>query len=133
MTVSSVNLEGTTPAIARWMWQHLVPKSGQAASVQGELLRAVEKLSWEAVNNGNANWDGGFEQLVDFLRETLLEEPALTPEMKRTVSQDLDTVAHFEAPCLDDAVYDRLTDAVVAYCRVHPGLIMRCRNPALMR
>lgn len=41
---------------ARSLWQTSVPPRGQAATVQGELLRAVEKLRDEARRNGNLNW-----------------------------------------------------------------------------
>lgn len=46
---------------AKAIWHMFVPKSGQADRVQGELLRAVEKLRDEATRNGNINWDRGFE------------------------------------------------------------------------
>ena len=42
----------------RRIWQRLVPPEGQAATVQGELLREIEKLYHEAWRNGNINWDG---------------------------------------------------------------------------
>ena len=49
------------------IWQQFVPKSEQAETVQGELLRAVEKLRDEAIRNGNGNWDNGFEILLNYL------------------------------------------------------------------
>ena len=33
---------------AKQLWQTYVPKSGQADTVQGELIRAIEKLQDEA-------------------------------------------------------------------------------------
>lgn len=39
------------------IWQTLVPQSGQAESLQGELLREMEKIRYEACVNGNKNWD----------------------------------------------------------------------------
>jgi hypothetical protein len=41
---------------AQDIWKNFVPPSGQAATVQGELLRAIEKLRDEAMRNGNGNW-----------------------------------------------------------------------------
>jgi hypothetical protein len=52
------------PQEARSLWRTSVPRSGQAATVQGELLQAVEKLRDEAQRNGNINWDGGYETLI---------------------------------------------------------------------
>jgi hypothetical protein len=40
---------------ARSLWQKAVPRTGQAATIQGELLRAVERLRDEAQRNGNIN------------------------------------------------------------------------------
>jgi hypothetical protein len=37
------------------IWKTKVPPSGQADTIEGELLRAVEKLRWEAQGNGNIN------------------------------------------------------------------------------
>lgn len=41
----------------RIIWRNFVPKSGQADSLQGEMLRQIEKLRYEAQNNGNINWE----------------------------------------------------------------------------
>jgi hypothetical protein len=41
---------------ARALWKAHVPKRGQAHTVQGELMRTVEKLRDEAKRNGNVNW-----------------------------------------------------------------------------
>jgi hypothetical protein len=48
----------------RKIWRQFVPSAGQAETVQGELLRAMEKLRDEAARNGNGNWDEGFETLL---------------------------------------------------------------------
>jgi len=57
---------------ARSLWQTSVPANGQSATVQGELLRAVEKLRDEAQRNGNLNWGSGHEVFIEYLRENLL-------------------------------------------------------------
>lgn len=58
---------------AKYLWQTYVPKQGQAETVQGELIRAIEKLRGEAQRNGNINWDRGFVIFCDFLETTLCE------------------------------------------------------------
>ena len=60
-----INLTGTDNEVARWIWKTLIPKSGQAEFVQAEVLRVIEKLRWEAQNNGNINWDDRFEMMID--------------------------------------------------------------------
>jgi len=118
-----VNLSGDAKDIAAWIWYNLVPKTGQAATVQGELLRAVEKLSWEAQNNGNINWDTHFELFVSYLEETLTSESRFTPTLRQLLRADLARLRKFKAPYVADDLYERLTDAVVAFCRLNPQLI----------
>ena len=48
-------------AEAKRLWSTYVPKNGQADTVQGELIRAIEKLRDEVQRNGNGNWDRGHQ------------------------------------------------------------------------
>ena len=62
----------------KFIWQNFVPKSGQAETVQGELLRAIEKLRDEAHRNGNANFNKNCHGiLVEYLREKLTDKKIL--------------------------------------------------------
>jgi len=142
-----VNLEGDDLAVARWIWRNLVPEQGQSDTLQGELLRAVERLRWEAQNNGNVNWDEGFLRFLDFLETHLTAEPAFTDERKRSIAADIERLRAFEGidedgdeeafqaslPYVEDDLYDRLSDAVVAFARLHPVLIPRAHDPELFR
>jgi hypothetical protein len=128
-----VNLDGEVDDIGRWIWINLVPKSGQAGTIQGELLRAVERLSWEAQNNGNGNWDSGFEAFIVFLEANLSRDPALSEERQASIHNDLERLGDFESPYLQDDLYDRLRESVVEFCRAHPELIPKPRNPDLHR
>jgi len=56
---------------ARELWRTYVPARGQAVTVQGELIRAVEKLCDEAQHNGNVNWSDDQAILVNYVRDTL--------------------------------------------------------------
>jgi hypothetical protein len=128
-----IPLSDDTFDVAKWIWQHLVPKSGQCDSVQGELLRAIEKLRWEAQNNGNSNWDDGFESFIDLIEATLCSEPNLSEAAKVSIRSDLATLRDFETPTINDDPYDRLTEQVVSFCRLHPHLIARAIDPNLRR
>src|SRR4051812_13014985 len=55
------------PATFEQLWSKLVPESGQATSVQGELVRASGRMTEELARNGYANWDSGYEILSAFL------------------------------------------------------------------
>ena len=37
------------------LWEELVPASGSAPTIHGELIRAVGRLFYEFCNNGNCN------------------------------------------------------------------------------
>ncbi len=51
-----------------------MPKNGQSDTVEGELIRAVEKLRYEAQYNGNGNWDGGFGRFCQYIWGILNDE-----------------------------------------------------------
>ena len=117
---------------ARRIWQDFVPKSGQADTVQGELLRAVEKLRDEAIRNGNGNWDEGFEILLSYLRRKLLDGAVYSEAVLANTEQLLSRLDDFEAPLLEDEPYDQLGDRVVEYFRYY-GSQPKPLNPQLRR
>jgi hypothetical protein len=117
---------------AQDIWKNFVPPSGQAATVQGELLRAIEKLRDEAMRNGNGNWDRGFDLLLWYLRERLLDPKVFAPAAIEKTSQTLDRLADFEQPYLNDDLYDELGDRVVEYYKQFGSQPHR-HNPELWR
>jgi rhodanese-related sulfurtransferase len=117
---------------ARHIWRQYVPASGQADTVQGELLRAVEKLRNEALRNGNSNWDRGFAILLSYLEEHLLDETVFSPSVIRERGNSLRRLRDHAQPCLDGSAYDALADRVVEYFQ-HHGPIPRKHNPGLHR
>lgn len=118
-------------AEARWLWRTAVSPSGQAATVQGELLRAVEKLRDAAQRNGNINWNTGHEILVGYLRDQLPGAPRFNKSTRQEIESDLDRLSAFEYPETSDAPYDRLADRVIEWCQAHPEPVPHTRNPAL--
>ena len=117
---------------AQAIWREFVPPSGQAATVQGELLRAVEKLRDEAIRNGNGNWDKGFKILLRYLENHLLDSAVFPDEVRSKTRAALRRLGWAILPVLDDAVYDRLSDRVVEYYR-HYGSKPHTPNPDLLR
>ena len=109
-----------------------VPKSGQSDTVQGEMLRAVEKLRDEAIRNGNGNWDNGFEILLAYLERHLLDPAVYQPPTIISTKASLAQLKDFENPYLEDDLYDELGDRVVEYYRFH-GSQPHPKNPELHR
>jgi hypothetical protein len=95
------------------IWRECVPKSGQADTTEGELLRAVEKLCDEAIRNGNMNWDPGFEILLSFLESKLLDKAVYLEAILADTRATLVRLRDLDRPCLDDDQYDQLGDRVV--------------------
>ena len=123
----------------KYIWRNMVPKSGQANNLQGEMLRIAEKLRNEAVDNGNINWDGNFQWFCDFLKEKLASCGLFdeTKNMKIKMILDYikdngnyagkyangeisdDQVDIFKLAYTDNDIYDYLEDAIVEYYLVH--------------
>jgi hypothetical protein len=117
---------------AKHLWQTYVPKLGQADTVQGELIRAIEKLLDEAQRNGNCNWDRGHEILCSFIRDTLCDSGVFDKSAIAGIKSDVARL-DYEHPYCEDDVYDRLTDRIVAWYRRHPDPIPKKHNSDLTR
>lgn len=54
------------------LWNLLVPSKGPAATVQGEVIRIIGRLSDEIARNGGGNWDKSYTQMarayINFVR-----------------------------------------------------------------
>lgn len=49
------------------LWQLLVPSTGAAATVQGEVIRITGRIAIEILDMGGVNWDHGFRMMLDSL------------------------------------------------------------------
>jgi hypothetical protein len=92
--------DGRSPIVARsarWedqhqeLWELLVPSSGAADTVQGEVVRIAGRICDELERNGGINWDRAYRKMADaFLAHVAsgvpLAEPLLT-ETRELVAQ----------------------------------------------
>jgi hypothetical protein len=98
----------------KFIWQNFVPKSGQAKTIQGELLRAIEKLRDEAHRNGNGNFNNSCHKLlIVYLREKLNDEKIFNKETIKQINADLDKINIENQPYLEDDIFDRINDRIV--------------------
>ena len=118
---------------AKELWNNLVPKNGQATSVQGELIRAIEKLRDEAQRNGNINWDEGHVILSDFILKYLEEDKAFSEVERSRIKELVSRIKKFDNPYVKDDIYDELTDYVVEWTKRQSGLLPNSHNPSLHR
>jgi len=117
---------------AKSIWAAYVPARGQADTVQGELLRAVEKLRDEAVRNGNVNWDAEHRTLGEFLRRELTAGDVFGPEALSEIMHNLRLALDAEHPAAND-LYDQLADRVVEWCLAQAVPVPHPRDPGLLR
>ncbi|MFT9847797.1 hypothetical protein [Aneurinibacillus sp. REN35] len=118
---------------AKDIWLNHVPKSGQADTVEGELIRAIEKLRYEAQNNGNGNWDEGFERFCHYLWEILNDNKTFSTNILKEIRTDIDTLLTYEEPYLEDDLYDRITDHIIEWTFAHKGPTKREKDPKQYR
>lgn len=118
-----------------------MPKDGQSLIVEGEMIRAIEKLRLEAQNNGNINWDNGFIKFCELLLENLLDRKVFNITLLNSNKEDInrilissdyfnnlsdnETIDMSKMPYLEDNLYDRLSDSVVIWSNYHGKSIPR--------
>lgn len=66
----------------KYIWHNYVPKNGVSYVLQGELLRLIEKLRYEAQDNGNINWNEVYATYCDYIKETLCSKAIYSEEEK---------------------------------------------------
>ena len=113
------------------LWRAYVPPRGQADTVQGELIRSVEKLRDEAQRNGNLNWRSDHERLLAFVTRTLLESGLFDTAATAEIQSDSRRLLDFEKPATEDEPFDRLADRIVEWSRAHPDPVPHERDPEL--
>jgi hypothetical protein len=85
--------DGHAPIVAksaRWedqhqeLWALLVPSSGPASTVQGEVIRIAGRIADELDRNGGANWDADYRKMARaFLAQVGSGEPLPDAERDR--------------------------------------------------
>ena len=118
--------------IGQFIWKTYVPKSGQAETVQGELLRAIEKLADEAQRNGNINFNYDCHGiLISYLRKYLTDTTLFDNETLIQINKDLDTISKEDEPYTDEDLYDRLRDRIFDWYLKNKTPIPNIKNPKL--
>jgi len=114
---------------AKYIWENFVPESGQAAVVQGELLRAVEKLRDEAQRNGNGNFNKKCHGiLIDYVKRKLSDRQIFDTKTIRKINEDLQKLNRERRPYLEDDVYDYLSDRIVDWYLFYGDTIKHTYN-----
>ncbi len=99
-------------SIAKEIWQKWVPSNGESETVQGELLRAIEKLRDEAQRNGNLNFGEMHKNLAIYVRDTLISFKMFN---EKEIKDDIAKLMKKNNPYLEDDIYDRFCDKICEY------------------
>jgi hypothetical protein len=62
------------------LWEYLVPGSGHADTIQGEVIRITGRVSNEIMNNGGINWDKEYKKMLKALLNYLETRTPLTAD-----------------------------------------------------
>ena len=111
--------DGTSPIVIhekRWQKQHgelwnlLVPGSGHAGTVQGEVIRISGKLAYEILDNGCCNWDSDFKIMADALYRYICMGTPLDTDEQREFAGLINGIKN-----ADETEINRLTELSVKW------------------
>lgn len=101
------------------LWELLVPASGAAETLQGEVLRITGKLSYELLDNGGMNWDREYQRMVQAMKRYISIGNGFTQE-------ELQEVHEILSICIDGRGgegMERLCEFTVDWILRNPDLI----------
>jgi hypothetical protein len=108
--------------------QYVLDADAQAPTVQGELIRSVDALRSTAEHDGTPRTKD-HEIMVEFLREILCGGELFELPIREQLDADLEAIASTGE--YDRRPYDRITERIVDWDRLHPDLMPHHPNPAL--
>lgn len=104
------------PAQHQELWALLVPASGYAKTVQGEVIRITGRVSREILDHGGANWDDDYRKMLSALVSHLSEGTPLPDRLLEEATALVNRFRHiagWEQP-------DRLNELAVQWVIANP-------------
>ena len=92
------------------LWNLLVPGSGHAGTVQGEVIRISGKLGYELLDNGGINWDADYEELANALYKYVCMGTPLSSDEQGEVRHIIKIIKN-----ADEDTINRLTELSVKW------------------
>ena len=110
--------EGTWEEQYEELWTFLIPSSGAAKTVQGEVIRIPGRVRDELDRNGGANWDRDYRKMLQALPQYLsLGNPLSDQELEETK----ELIAQVHGKDFDDEPrLDRLCQLAIAWIKQNP-------------
>ena len=114
-------------------WATLVPRSGQAETLQGELIRICGKLTDEAYRNGNLNWSDEHERKWRFVENHLSDASTFQDIELQEIKHAIENIIRDRTnPDLsgDGSCYYRVAEYAVRWCLAHPNAVPNPSDPS---
>ena len=110
--------EGTWEEQYEELWSFLIPSSGAAKTVQGEVIRIPGRVRDELDRNGGANWDRDYRKMLQALPQYLsLGNPLSDQELEETK----ELIAQVHGKDFDDGPrLDRLCQLALSWIKQNP-------------
>lgn len=110
--------EGTWEEQYEELWSFLIPSSGAAKTVQGEVIRIPGRVRDELDRNGGANWNRDYRKMLQALPQYLsLGNPLSDQELAETK----ELIAQVHGKDFDDEPrLDRLCQLAIAWIKQNP-------------
>lgn len=120
------------------LWEELVPKEGDAETIQGEMVRAIGRIQGDYYRNGFGNWYSYYYDLSQSLAAHLADEATFKPFTANVIQSDIRALhscglrcmysGDLERTFLDsindmEEVFLRIDTAIAVWCERHPELI----------
>jgi len=102
------------------LWQLLVPSSGAAPTVQGEVIRISGRIGHELLDNGGVNWRREHRAMLTALLAHLRTEAGLSATTARRLDR---SVVGLDAQQVDAEVVALLAQAAVEWVMANPSPI----------
>jgi hypothetical protein len=106
------------PEMAQKVWNELVPPSGPAATLQGELLRSVEMLRDDAQHHAH-DFRRSHRQRAGFVRDTLIKSGIYSEAENKSIQAATGKLRKSSPPYTNNDVYDQLVDQICVFCSRH--------------
>lgn len=109
--------EGTWKKKFNYLWDYLVPSSGPAKTVQGELIRIGGRIGDEFYRNGGINWDREYRKMADALPGYFSLGTALSDDELAELNT---LISEIKAKGTSDAILDRICELAVVWVVKNP-------------
>ena len=100
------------------LWSFLIPSSGAAKTVQGEVIRIPGRVRDELDRNGGANWDRDYRKMLQALPQYLSLGSSLS---EQELAETKELIAQVHGKDFDDEPrLDRLCQLAIAWIKQNP-------------